>query len=269
MTLPLDASGVRVYDLAQPLERTTPTSANHPSFQIALIRRHGDEMRADGSSGANDLMALGTHTGTHIDALCHVAADGRLHGGLDAEAASRGGRFSELGAETIAPIVARGVLIDAPSLLAVDAVPPEQGIGARELDRACSELDLTVGSGDVVLVRTGWARHFGDPESFVGRATGVPGVDESGGRWLAEREVRAVGSDTIAFEHISPGGSPLLPVHTILLVEHGIHIMEVLNLEDLARDRVTELLVIAAPLRIVGATGSPLRPLGIVRDDAG
>jgi kynurenine formamidase len=214
-------------------------------------------------------MTLGTHTGTHIDALCHVAAEGRLHGGLDAERASRGGRFAALGTETIAPIVARGVLIDAGLLLGVDIVPPEQRIGARELEQACNEIGVTIGPGDVALVRTGWARHIGDAETFVGRQTGVPGVDESGAQWLADRGVRAVGADTIAFEHVAPGPSPLLPVHTLLLVAHGIHIIEVLNLEHMARDHVTEFVLIAAPLRIVGATGSPFRPLGIVRDDAG
>lgn len=268
MPLPLDPSGVRVYDLSQPLERTTPHSPNHPGFQIALMRRHGDVLRGDGSSGANDLMTLGTHTGTHIDALCHVAAGGRIHGGVDAQEAARGGRFAALGAETIEPLVARAVLVDAGGLFGTDGVlAPEQGVGAGELDEACRRAGVEVHAGDVVLVRTGWSRHFGDGERFVGRETGVPGLDVSGAHWLVQRRVRAAGGDTITFEQIPPGPGPLLPVHTILLVEHGIHIVEVLNLDEIAADGIVELLLIAAPLRIVGATGSPIRPLGIVHAD--
>jgi kynurenine formamidase len=264
MSLPLDPERVRAYDLGQPLERTTPTSPNHPGFEIALIRRHGDVMREDGSSGANDLMSLGTHTGTHIDALCHIAAGGRIHGGHNAEAVSRGGRFTSLGAETIAPIIARGVLIDVAALMDLDVLDPGQEVGAAELDAACERSGVAVGGGDIVLIRTGWARNFDSPEDFVGRDTGVPGISESGAAWLAERGIRAAGSDTISFEKVGVGGSRLLPVHTLLLVDHGIHIMEVLNLEELARDGATEFLFVAAPLKIVGATGAPMRPLALV-----
>ena len=77
--------------------------------------------------------------------------------------------------------------------------------------------------------------------------------------------MRVTGSDTIAYEHLAPGmGHTRLPVHVILLVESGIHIIEVLDLEELARDGVHEFWFVAAPLKIVGATGSPLRPLAIV-----
>ena len=74
----------RVYDLAQPLEAATPVSPNHPAFRMALIRRHGDSVRADGTSGANELITMGGHTGTHVDALCHVSSHMKLHGGVDA-----------------------------------------------------------------------------------------------------------------------------------------------------------------------------------------
>ena len=269
MALPLDPSAVRVYDLAQPLERATPSSPNHPGFQMALIRRHGDAPRSDGSSGASELMTLGTHTGTHIDALCHIAAAGRLYGGLDAEACSRGGRFVQLGVETIAPIVSRAVLLDMATYFGEDGMlSADHGIGASELEQACHLANVKICSGDVVLIRTGWSRHLSDAEAFVGRRTGVPGVQESGARWLVRRGASAVGADTTSFEQIRPGPAPLLPVHTLLLVDHGVHIIEMLRLDELAGDRVTELLLIAAPLRIIGATGSPLRPLGIVYGDA-
>jgi kynurenine formamidase len=256
----------RVYDLAQPLEPSTPVSPNHPPYRHALLRRHGDSVREDGSSGANDLITLGGHTGTHIDALCHVALDGRLHGGVDAVEAARGGRFSVLGVETIAPILCRGVLLDVPRALGVDALDAAHAVGAEDLARACRVQSVDVGPGDAVLIRTGWpSRHFTNADAFIGAASGVPGPDVTAARWLAEGGVRITGADTIAYEWLAPGaGHSRLPVHVILLVQHGIHIIEVLNLEELAADRVYEFALVAVPLPLVGATGSPMRPLALV-----
>src|SRR3954447_18773229 len=95
----------RVYDLAHPLEATMPVSPNHPGYRMALLRRHGDMLRADGGSAANEMLMLGGHTGTHLDALAHVSHQGKLHGGLDAQQAQQGGRFTQLGVETVEPLL--------------------------------------------------------------------------------------------------------------------------------------------------------------------
>ncbi len=119
----------------------------------------------------------------------------------------------------------------------------------------------------MVLVRSGWGQHFdsGDGDTFRGLTTGVPGVSEAGATWLAERQVHAVGADTIAFEMLAPGaGHGLLPAHRVLLVESGIYIIETMDLEELARDAVHEFLFVLSPLPLVGATGSPVRPLAVV-----
>jgi kynurenine formamidase len=233
---------------------------------MALMRRHGDLVRDDGMSGANELLTLGGHVGTHIDALCHVALNGRLHGDVDADSASRGGRFSAHGIETIAPIVCRGVLLDIPALDGRVALDAAEAVTDAHLERACEAEGVSVGAGDAVLVRTGWpVANFASQERMLGTESGVPGPDPSAAAWLAQRGVRVTGADTIAYEQLAPGmGHTRLPVHVILLVEHGINIIELLDLETLARDRVHEFWFIAAPLKIVGATGSPLRPLAIV-----
>ena len=129
------AGGVRIYDLGRPMEIGMPQSPNHPQFRMALPRRHGDQMRADGGSAANEMIVTGGHVGTHIDALCHVSHEGRLHGGLDAAEAQRGGRFSELGVETIAPMVCRGLLLDVPAALGVPACAPATRSRRRSGDR--------------------------------------------------------------------------------------------------------------------------------------
>jgi kynurenine formamidase len=256
----------RVYDLAHPLEATTPTSPNHPPFRMALMRRHGDTRRADGSSAANELFTMGGHTGTHLDALCHVSLSGRLHGDVDAAEASRGGRFTAHGVETISPILCRGVLLDVPQALGLDALPPAHAVTAAELEQTADAACVEVREGDAVLVRTGWpVGRFEDTVAMVGHESGVPGPDESAAQWLSERRVRATGSDTIAYEWLPPGkGHSLLPVHRHLLVDAGIHILELLDLEEAGRDGITEFLFVAVPLKLVGATGSPIRPLAVV-----
>jgi kynurenine formamidase len=260
----------RVYDLAQPLEATTPVLPHHAPFRMAMLRRHGDYFREDGSSGANELLSLGGHTGTHIDALCHMSMDGKLHGGLDPDTVCRGGRFAEHGVEAIAPIVCRGVLLDVAGALGVPALEPARAITAQDLEATCRAQAVDVREGDAVLVRTGWpVGRFETPEAFLGWATGVPGTDVTAARWLAGRRIRVTDSDTIVYEWLAPGAAlGRLPVHVILLVEHGIPIIEVMDLEELARDRAWTFLFVAAPLKLVGATGSPMRPLALVGADA-
>lgn len=264
------AGGVRIFDLGRAMELGMPQSPNHPQFRMALARRHGDSVRADGGSAASELIITGGHVGTHIDALSHVSHEGRLHGGLDAAEAQRGGRFTQLGVETIAPMVCRGWLLDIPATLGLGACAPGYEITPDDLERAASEQNVTVAPGDVVLIRSGWAQRWGDREAYVGFDSGVPGPGEAGARWLAALRPRAVGADSIAFEHLAPGvGHSLLPAHRVMLVEHGINIIETLDLEELARARVYEFVFVAAPLALVGATGSPVRPLAVVSADHG
>lgn len=261
------ADGVRVFDLGRPLTVGMPQSPNHPAYWHALPRRHGDMVRADGGSAANDIITMGTHVGTHVDALAHVSQDGKLYGGLDAAEALEGGRYLQLGAHTIEPMVRRGVLLDVPATLGVDRLEAGQEITVSELELTVKRQDVEVREGDVVLVRSGWGQHFdaGDGDTFRGLTTGVPGVSEAGATWLAERRIHATGADTIAYERLRPGaGHGLLPAHRVLLVEHGIYIIETMDLEDLAAAGVHEFLFVLSPLKLVGATGSPVRPLAVV-----
>lgn len=258
-------AGVRVFDLAQPLHPGIPSSPNHPGFRLALIRRHGDMVREDGSSAANELIVTGGHVGTHVDALAHVSYRGRLHGGVDAAQAQTGGLMTTGGIEQLAPILARGVLLDVAALQGVPVLAGGHPIGAGELRAAAERAGVQLRPGDVALIRTGWARNWDDPEAFIGHRSGVPGPTEEAARWLADNGVIATGSDTTAYECIPPSaGHRLLPVHRLLLFERGINIIEMLDLEPLHAAAVHEFLFILAPLKIIGATGSPVRPLAIV-----
>jgi kynurenine formamidase len=263
----LDAvsAGIRLVELGQPFFTGMPCSPNHPGFRMTLIRRHGDMVRADGGSAANEIIVTGGHVGTHVDALSHVSHDGVMYGGVDAAEAQVGGSFRALGAEHTPAFLRRGVLLDVAATLGVDVLAPGQGVGAAELQAALDRCGTDLRPGDVALVRTGWAQHFDDAERYLSRADGVPGVTPDGGRWLADASVSATGSDTTAFEQILPGaGHSVLPVHRILLVESGIHIIEHMALEEASAAGLIEFTFVMAPLRIVGGTGSPVRPLAAV-----
>jgi kynurenine formamidase len=258
-------AGARVIDLAHPIEAGMPVSSNHPGFKMALARRHGDMVRADGGSAASEMMMLGGHTGTHVDALCHVSHDGRLFGGADAQEAQRGGRFGMYGAERIPIAFGRGVLLDVAALHGVSVLPAGLPITDADLGRAEARQGLEVRRGDVVLVRTGWSTHWGDAETFLGATDGAPGPDASGARWLIDRGVFMTGGETVAYECIPPGrGHALLPVHRMLLVEHGIFIIEAMALEELAQSGAGVFLFVMTPLKVVGATGVPVRPVAVI-----
>ena len=152
------------------------------------------------------------------------------------------------------------MLLDVAGHRKVDTLPGGEPVTGGELEAVAAAQATEVGDGDVALVRTGWARYWDEAERFNNAGAGWPGPDDSGARWLIERRVHVVGSDTPAFEAIpSPGDS----VHALLLVDHGIPIVENLQLEELAALGVHEFLFVGLPLPIVGATGSPLRPLAL------
>lgn len=261
-------NGVQIFDLGRPLFVGMPQSPNHPAYSRTLPRRHGDMVRSDGGSAANDLLVMGTHVGTHIDALAHVSHDGKLHGGLDAQDAGCGGGYERHGVHTIEPMMTRGVMLDIPAALGVETCQAAYKITRADLDAAVRKQGVEIAAGDVVLIRSGWGRHFDAGEAYLGKNTGVPGISEDGAYWLAERGVIAAGADTIAFEWLPAGsGHSILPAHRVLLVESGIYILEALDLEPLAAAGVHEFTFILAPLNLRGATGSPVRPLAVVSND--
>jgi kynurenine formamidase len=256
-----------IYDLAQPYFLGMPHFPTHPPYLFGLTRKHGDMLLEGNVSSSAESIAFGGHVGTHIDALCHFSCNGNLHGGVQAAAVqSHYGGFSELGIDTVDPILRRGVLLDIAAEVNAetsDALSADFAITPHHLDKALKAAKTTIEPGDVVLLRTGWARFFPDATRYVcggGHAATGPGPELEAARWFSERKVFAAGSDTLAFEKV-PATS--MPVHVHLLVESGIHIIEALNLEELSRNRIYEFVFVAAPLKFRGGTGSPIRPLAL------
>jgi kynurenine formamidase len=253
--------GARVFDLGVELKNAIPHFPLHAPFMYQMIRQHGDLVYAGGAAAAIDLICCPTHIGTHIDGFGHYSKDGQLCGGIPAD--GNQDKLSGLkvhGMETVSPIVRRGVLLDVAAYRKVEALPPQYGIEAQELEETAKWAKVAVEAGDAVLVRTGYIKHWPAPV-YADVRQGMPGVAISGARWLSEHVIFLGGADSMAFEKLP---EPAMPVHVHFLVEKGIHILEVANLEALSRAKAYEFLFVALPLKIVGATGSPVRPIAIV-----
>jgi len=248
----------KIYDLAQPYFIGMPHHPVHPPYLFGLVKKHGEYVTSAGASSASEALALGGHVGTHIDALCHFSREGKLHDGVEV-AQSYSGGLERLSVDTMGPIFRRGVLLDIAGHQRVDVLPIDFTITPEHLDAAARDQRVEVRSGDVVLLRTGWARYWEDPARYISQVRG-PGPGDAGARWISAKGAFAAGSDTVAFEFVP---APTMPAHVHLLVERGIHIIECLNLEQLAADRVYEFVFVAAPLKIRGGTGSPIRPLAL------
>jgi kynurenine formamidase len=257
----------RVFDLELPRHAGMPVYPTHkPGYIYHLHRRHADTYapERDGPrTSAAGMLTMMEHTGTHIDALSHQADSLTLCGGVKVTpAVETAVGFTHGGAEEIAPIIARGVLLDIAAYRHVDALPERALILAAEL-AACAQAQHTeVRRGDVLLVRLANATNWGDEAKFLAGA----GMARDASLWAAERGVVAVGADNMSWDvggHRDPEVG-VLPGHLELLARRGIYIMENLNLDELARERIYEFLFVCLPLKFRGATGSPVRPVAIV-----
>ncbi len=257
----------RVYDLEQPRFAGMPIHPTHkPGYFYALHRRHRDTYNPGchgPRSGASGVLTMMEHAGTHIDALSHQAADLVMFGGVKVEDAETPFGFKTLGVETVPPLIRRGVLLDVAGWKGVERLPPRSAISGDEL-RACADHQgVEVKAGDVLLVRTGYASLWGNEAAYLDAA----GVGKSGTLWAAERGVCAVGADNMAWDapdERDPETGATLFAHVYLLPQKGVYIIENLALDELARDRAWAFGFIGLPLKLVGATGSPLRPVALV-----
>ncbi|MDD5205723.1 MAG: cyclase family protein [Desulfobacterales bacterium] len=252
----------KVFDLGMDYFTGMPHHPNQPPFAFTLLKKHGDiTLEKEKISFSNDLFTMGGHTGRHLDAKAHVARDNVVAGGIDiSDLQDYQQGLKALSIDKTPPILKKGVLLDIPASLHLEILPHDFGIGSREIETALEFEGVQIGRGDVVLVRTGWIRHWNDRRKYLSVDRGVPGVIEDGARFLAGKGISFTGSDTTAFERVPPHH---LPCHVILLVENGIQIMEMLNLEELSESRVYEFLFVALPLKIKGGAGSPIRPIAI------
>lgn len=255
----------RVFALAQPISQQTPVPSHRTSV-IHLMNRDGGDYasggkRPGGFQFSDDTIVMPVHVGTHIDALCHAWYGDRLYNGFSGNSIRSTVGATHCGVEKLTPLVTRGVLLD---IAGRRGAPLQKGspISATELGTCATAAGIQLNPGDAVLIRTGWLETHGhDATEYF---SGEPGIDVDGALWLAKASVALVAADNFGIEAIPFPAGMVFPVHQLLIRDFGIPLLEGLVLKELAEAKATEFLFVAAPLPIVGGTGSPLCPIAVV-----
>ena len=259
-------AGGKVYDLGVDLFPGMPYCCGpfgDPNFQIFLTHAPGRDPAKELLSYSGDGVTMYLHSGTHIDALNHFGLHGKIWNQVKAEDALGTRGWSKSGVDKYPPIVARAVLIDVAKSKGVDRLPDSYSITVSDLQDALKKQGTTLQPGDVVLTRTGLMTLWPDQSKY--HMADEPGLSLEAAQWLVEgQKAMLLGADNLAVERF-PSSNPenFVPVHSYLLVERGVSIIEALWLEELSKDGVYEFLFIASPLKFRGGTASPIRPLAI------
>jgi kynurenine formamidase len=279
----------KAYDLGLPYDRNSYKWPGHSPGEVMSFRSPaGVKSQKDlpfttpeggnqgGTAWHSNAIFMNDNVATQIDGLGHIThgQDNHFYNGFKSEEA--GGDFGLRKADvtTIPPIVARGVLVDVAGYKKVDALPAHYEITVADLEGALQAQSIDIAPGDIVLVRTGTARYWGENGS---NHTKISEHDSAGlglkaAKWLVEQKgAMVLGTDTSGLEYVPPNpedsqavGGSFNPVHVYLLVDQGVHIMEFNNLEQLAADRAYEFAYILSTNAIRGTVaGTALRPIAL------
>ncbi len=250
----------RTVSCARPLD--TRAAADNPN----PVAHHMIGTVTEG--GGADYVALAPHgfATSHMDALCHIFHEGKLYNGYPAETVTAHGA-TRLGIHHLrAGIVTRGVLLDVPALWGVDALPPGEPVFPEDLEAAEARAGLRVRAGDALLVRTGRWR-WRDEHGPWDAAALAAGLDASCLPWLRARDVAVLGSDGVSDVLPSRVEGVGMPIHTVVIVAMGVHLLDNLDLDGLAEacaeERRWEFLVTVAPLVLRRGTASPVNPIAV------
>lgn len=250
-----------VFELGRVLSESMPLSAGR-RFEVLTKRTRNDPGTNRRGSNEELVVAEIGQVGTQFDTFSHQMIGSSMYNcfTLD-ETAGRTG-FAKLGVEQVGALVTRGVLLDIAGLKGVPMLADTYQITPQDLQEALAAQKLTLQPGDAVLIHTGWGTLWGKDNARYQR--GSPGIGTAAAEWLARQDPMLVGADNAAVE-ISPNPDRQLagPVHQIMLVVNGIHLLENVRLDELAARRAYEFALIVEPLKIQGGTGSTVAPVAI------
>ena len=268
----------RIYDLSHVFEEDMPLFALTPQRRKYTLTVPGAP--SWGPLGENKLIWNEDHIsghlsqdGTQFDSLSHMGTQLGERGDLNnihyynghSHADIGTGRgFTKLGVERVTPIFTRGIFLDIVKLRGRTMECSEE-VSVQDLLAALKKQGMspeTITPGDAVLYRTGWGEYWKKDNDKFNQC--APGLSDAAGDWLIERQVLLVGTDNWAVEAI-PGPDPkkFAPNHQKFLVENGIYIIENMRFDDLVAAGIYEFAFSVAPLKLKGASGSPIRPYAI------
>jgi kynurenine formamidase len=250
-----------VIELGRVLSQSMPLQATR-TFQVHTKRTTVNPGANRRGSNEEIVLAEIGQVGTQFDAFPHQTIGNSLYNCVPAdETATRTG-FSKLGVHTVGMLMTRGVLIDVAGLKNMDILPDRYEITVQDLQEAMRRQNVTLQAGDAAIIHTGRGKLWGtDNARYMGPG---PGIGTAAAEWLARQDVMLVGSDNVGIE-VTPNPDPQLsnPVHQIMLVVNGIHLLENLKLDELAARQAYEFALILQPLKIEGGTGSTVAPVAV------
>ena len=199
--------------------------------------------------------------GTQFDAFAHQMWGDSFYNCFKLSDVGTRSGFKKLGVENVGGLITRGVLIDVAGLKGVDMLPSSYSITPDDLRGALAMAGQTLRPGDAVIIRTGWSKLMGKDNHRYGTANA--GIGIAAGQWLVTQDPMLIAADNCCVE-VRPSEPPhSLPIHAMMLIQHGVYLLENLELEALATARAYEFAFIVQPLKIKGATGSAVAPLAI------
>jgi kynurenine formamidase len=266
----------KVFSLSIPMDQHGPLVGRWPRFNPShvMFRDGGDVAAAmkDGERSyfsTDDAVYMPLQCATQWDGLSHPFFDGKMYNGAGPECVTSYGAARNSITQVKDRMVGRGVLLDIPRMSGREWLARSEAIEYNDLEECCEQQGIDIGEGDFVLIRTGRlaeARAQGEWDGYAGGA--APGLGVSVAEFLCPRGVAAVVTDCFTIE-VRPSQTPGLrcPLHVILTISAGIHIGEEWDLEELAddcaRDGQYEFMLVAPPLTITGAVGSPVNPQAV------
>jgi len=261
------------FSLALPIGQPTPGGYRSEPLHFYGMAA-GDGVLGSGRGGArypvsDDYIVMALQASTQLDGFGHVGGDSTLYNGYWAGLVTATGGARRLGVHHLARgIVGRAVLLDVARHAGVEHLEPGFPIGPDELDGAAAAQGVTVGAGDILLVHTGhvgWKLGLtpGSPEAIT---RSEPGISTRAIPWLHDHDVAMIATDTAACSVVpAEAGDEFLTWHVAALRDLGLLVGELFDLDELAADcaadSVSEGFFVAAPMPIVGASGSPLNPI--------
>jgi kynurenine formamidase len=250
-----------VFELGRVLSEAMPMP---PVRRFELFTKRTRNDPGTNRRGSNEELVVSEigQVGTQFDTFSHQTIGASLYNCIPLdEAVSRTG-FTKLGVEQVGALMTRGVLLDIAALKGVPMLADTYQITPQDLQAALAAQKLTLQPGDAVLIHTGWGALWTTDAARYQQSS--PGLGTAAAEWLATQDPMLVGADNSAVE-ITPNPDPQLagPVHQILLVVHGIHLLENLRLDELAARRAWEFALVVEPLKIQGGTGSTVAPVAI------
>ncbi|MGW7409417.1 cyclase family protein [Streptomyces sp. NPDC054833] len=258
----------RTVSLAAPIETHREPDSPEPAHHRMTGPPAGD-LDAPGLHFARDRLAMNVHgdADSHLDALCHVIVDGELFGGVSAHTLTPDGAGA-LSVDLVRNgIVGRGVLLDVPRLRGVPWLEPGDHVTREDLAAAEEAQGVRVGPGDLLFVRVGHRLRRLELGAW-NVAEARAGLHPTAVRFLADREVAVLGGDGNNDTAPSAVDGIGFPVHVLAIHALGIYLMDYLQFEELAPACESagrwSFLCAIAPLRLPGATGSPVNPIAVL-----